>query len=223
MQLNPQQLLRKVYVVYSFDIFLLYFSSFVSYFTCHCLTALETLVEKRITGFPVIDDDWKLVTLVIPYTQIELFNSFIRYLEYLIMVIIVLQVGVVSDYDLLALDSISGITVISLIRFKLSTLVVLRLYSPCGTLILEIFTLYFLSGSSKLTTISLVQQQLVKVYFLNNPYFVINHTSSKCSSEMLQSSLTFKAVLFFSFFFFNYNFLCVSFLIQFCMLTVIQS
>ncbi|KAF5745608.1 hypothetical protein HS088_TW07G01200 [Tripterygium wilfordii] len=39
--------------------------------------ALEALVEKRITGFPVIDDDWNLV-------------------------------GVVSDYDLLALDSISG-------------------------------------------------------------------------------------------------------------------
>ncbi|KAK9097364.1 hypothetical protein Sjap_022861 [Stephania japonica] len=39
--------------------------------------ALETLVEKRITGFPVIDDDWKLV-------------------------------GLASDYDLLALDSISG-------------------------------------------------------------------------------------------------------------------
>ncbi|KGN64903.1 CBS domain-containing protein CBSX1, chloroplastic [Cucumis sativus] len=39
--------------------------------------ALEILVEKRITGFPVIDDNWKLV-------------------------------GVVSDYDLLALDSISG-------------------------------------------------------------------------------------------------------------------
>ncbi|KAG6793162.1 hypothetical protein POTOM_002353 [Populus tomentosa] len=39
--------------------------------------ALEALVEKRITGFPVIDDDWRLV-------------------------------GVVSDYDLLALDSISG-------------------------------------------------------------------------------------------------------------------
>ncbi|GKU98918.1 hypothetical protein SLEP1_g11853 [Rubroshorea leprosula] len=39
--------------------------------------ALETLVENRITGFPVIDDDWKLV-------------------------------GLVSDYDLLALDSISG-------------------------------------------------------------------------------------------------------------------
>ncbi|KAK4776550.1 hypothetical protein SAY86_005238 [Trapa natans] len=39
--------------------------------------ALEVLVEKRITGFPVIDDDWNLV-------------------------------GVVSDYDLLALDSISG-------------------------------------------------------------------------------------------------------------------
>ncbi|CAL0311554.1 unnamed protein product [Lupinus luteus] len=40
--------------------------------------ALELLVEHRITGFPVIDDDdWNLV-------------------------------GVVSDYDLLALDSISG-------------------------------------------------------------------------------------------------------------------
>ncbi|VVB09934.1 unnamed protein product [Arabis nemorensis] len=39
--------------------------------------ALEILVEKRITGFPVIDEDWKLV-------------------------------GLVSDYDLLALDSISG-------------------------------------------------------------------------------------------------------------------
>ncbi|KAG4987787.1 hypothetical protein JHK82_030145 [Glycine max] len=39
--------------------------------------ALEILVENRITGFPVIDDNWKLV-------------------------------GVVSDYDLLALDSISG-------------------------------------------------------------------------------------------------------------------
>ncbi|KAM0939033.1 putative CBS domain-containing protein [Dioscorea sansibarensis] len=39
--------------------------------------AIQTLVENRITGFPVIDDDWTLV-------------------------------GVVSDYDLLALDSISG-------------------------------------------------------------------------------------------------------------------
>lgn len=39
--------------------------------------ALETLVDNRITGFPVIDNDWKLV-------------------------------GLVSDYDLLALDSVSG-------------------------------------------------------------------------------------------------------------------
>ncbi|XP_048128920.1 CBS domain-containing protein CBSX2, chloroplastic-like [Rhodamnia argentea] len=39
--------------------------------------ALEMLVEKRISGVPVIDDNWNLV-------------------------------GVVSDYDLLALDSISG-------------------------------------------------------------------------------------------------------------------
>ncbi|XP_071730945.1 CBS domain-containing protein CBSX1, chloroplastic-like [Rutidosis leptorrhynchoides] len=41
--------------------------------------ALEALVANRITGFPVIDDDWKLV-------------------------------GLVSDYDLLALDSVSGAT-----------------------------------------------------------------------------------------------------------------
>lgn len=39
--------------------------------------ALEALVENKISGFPVIDDDWKLV-------------------------------GLVSDYDMLALDSISG-------------------------------------------------------------------------------------------------------------------
>lgn len=30
------------------------------------VTALETLVEKRITGFPVIDDDWKLVNSMLP-------------------------------------------------------------------------------------------------------------------------------------------------------------
>eukprot|EP00257_Ricinus_communis_P004961 XP_002518734.2 CBS domain-containing protein CBSX1, chloroplastic [Ricinus communis] len=39
--------------------------------------ALEAMVEKKISGFPVVDDNWKLV-------------------------------GVVSDYDLLALNSISG-------------------------------------------------------------------------------------------------------------------
>ncbi|KAK3129286.1 hypothetical protein QOZ80_6BG0476370 [Eleusine coracana subsp. coracana] len=39
--------------------------------------ALELLVQHRISGFPVIDDNWKLV-------------------------------GVVSDYDLLALDAMSG-------------------------------------------------------------------------------------------------------------------
>lgn len=32
--------------------------------------ALETLVEKRITGFPVVDDDWHLV--------IPIFNSFLK-------------------------------------------------------------------------------------------------------------------------------------------------
>ncbi|GJN12907.1 hypothetical protein PR202_ga31232 [Eleusine coracana subsp. coracana] len=40
--------------------------------------ALELLVKHRISGFPVIDDNWKLV-------------------------------GVVSDYDLLALDAMSGV------------------------------------------------------------------------------------------------------------------
>lgn len=30
-------------------------------------TALEILVEKRITGFPVIDDNWKLVSFHFPY------------------------------------------------------------------------------------------------------------------------------------------------------------
>ncbi|RLM84647.1 CBS domain-containing protein CBSX1, chloroplastic-like [Panicum miliaceum] len=42
------------------------------------LKALELLVQHRISGFPVVDDNWKLV-------------------------------GVVSDYDLLALDSMLGI------------------------------------------------------------------------------------------------------------------
>ncbi|THG17862.1 hypothetical protein TEA_027587 [Camellia sinensis var. sinensis] len=49
--------------------------------------ALETLVENRITGFPVIDDNWKLV-------------------------------GLVSDYDLLALDSVSAYPVL-FIKFHL--------------------------------------------------------------------------------------------------------
>ncbi|XP_074587565.1 CBS domain-containing protein CBSX2, chloroplastic-like [Curcuma longa] len=43
--------------------------------------ALELLVENRVTGFPVIDDDWNLV-------------------------------GVVSDYDLLALDSFQVLLII---------------------------------------------------------------------------------------------------------------
>ncbi|KAH9712028.1 CBS domain-containing protein CBSX1 [Citrus sinensis] len=53
--------------------------------------ALEILVEKRITGFPVIDDDWKLV-------------------------------GLVSDYDLLALDSISADELITACFPKLTAL-----------------------------------------------------------------------------------------------------
>lgn len=38
---------------------------------CIDLTALETLVEYRITGFPVIDDDWKLVR-ILTFSQLTL-------------------------------------------------------------------------------------------------------------------------------------------------------
>ncbi|TVU06659.1 hypothetical protein EJB05_49883, partial [Eragrostis curvula] len=56
--------------------------------------ALEMLVEHRITGFPVIDDDWNLVGTAVVSLKLLCFDVFL--------------VGVVSDYDLLALDSISG-------------------------------------------------------------------------------------------------------------------
>ncbi|CAI0557404.1 unnamed protein product [Linum tenue] len=57
--------------------------------------ALEVIVEKRITGFPVIDDHWNLVLLcLLTHGLISCYS--------------LLQVGFVSDYDLLALDSISG-------------------------------------------------------------------------------------------------------------------
>lgn len=36
---------------------------FHSYLSSFLPTALETLVDNRITGFPVIDNDWKLVSL----------------------------------------------------------------------------------------------------------------------------------------------------------------
>ncbi|CAN1307470.1 CBS domain-containing protein CBSX2, chloroplastic [Linum perenne] len=58
--------------------------------------ALEVIVEKRVTGFPVIDDQWNLVIL------------FCFCLFLLSSCSSLLQVGVVSDYDLLALDTISG-------------------------------------------------------------------------------------------------------------------
>lgn len=38
---------------------------------CIDLTALKTLVEYRITGFPVIDDDWKLVR-ILTFSQLTL-------------------------------------------------------------------------------------------------------------------------------------------------------
>ncbi|KAK1299759.1 hypothetical protein QJS10_CPB13g00364 [Acorus calamus] len=61
--------------------------------------ALQILVENRITGFPVINDDCKLVTEV-GSSKIFFCVQCTHMAEF--------QVGVVSDYDLLALDSISG-------------------------------------------------------------------------------------------------------------------
>ncbi|XP_042465040.1 CBS domain-containing protein CBSX1, chloroplastic-like isoform X1 [Zingiber officinale] len=92
--------------------------------------ALELLVKNRISGFPVIDDDWKLVYTFVPSFFLFSFYSptkcsFLKlarasiffhlcywhmfdYLSSYIACLILSQVGVVSDYDLLALDSISG-------------------------------------------------------------------------------------------------------------------
>lgn len=81
-------------------------------------TALDFLVEKRITGFPVIDDDWKLVSPVWFLWLCMKLKSLLGmerrssndslYLRVCVANWLLLQVGVVSDYDLLALDSISG-------------------------------------------------------------------------------------------------------------------
>ncbi|KAK6116213.1 hypothetical protein DH2020_050009 [Rehmannia glutinosa] len=62
--------------------------------------ALEMLVENRITGFPVIDDDWKLIH--------EMKVKLQRSCDQLLLLEAAAAVGLVSDYDLLALDSISG-------------------------------------------------------------------------------------------------------------------
>nr|XP_009774416.1 PREDICTED: CBS domain-containing protein CBSX1, chloroplastic-like isoform X1 [Nicotiana sylvestris] len=67
--------------------------------------ALEALVEHRITGFPVIDDNWKLV-------------------------------GLVSDYDLLALDSISANKLAFLIRMEEWNFL---LFSGTGTVDADMF------------------------------------------------------------------------------------
>ena len=42
-------------------------------------TALEILVENRITGFPVIDEEWKLVRFAYPF----LLNHPVFFLTYL--------------------------------------------------------------------------------------------------------------------------------------------
>lgn len=48
-----------------FTIFMLSFSFFTVNFVLNSsIAALEALVEKRVTGFPVIDDDWNLVVLL---------------------------------------------------------------------------------------------------------------------------------------------------------------
>lgn len=68
MWLNPRRLSTKVpEITRSFIVFnnlkiLVGVFRFQQLFIC-VVTALQTLVEKRITGFPVIDDDWKLVSV----------------------------------------------------------------------------------------------------------------------------------------------------------------
>ncbi|CAL9002267.1 unnamed protein product [Prunus brigantina] len=84
--------------------------------------AIELLVENRITGFPVIDDDWKLEifsrgalfsslwlvqdfvmtsSIKNSHTCFVRFETYLQYAQHN-------SVGLVSDYDLLALDTISG-------------------------------------------------------------------------------------------------------------------
>jgi hypothetical protein len=46
------------YFFFDYELFCLLILFFREYF----FAALEALVEKRITGFPVIDDDWRLVS-----------------------------------------------------------------------------------------------------------------------------------------------------------------
>jgi hypothetical protein len=46
--------------------YLIYFSNFLMH-KPFMPTALEILVENRITGFPVIDDEWKLVRFAYPF------------------------------------------------------------------------------------------------------------------------------------------------------------
>lgn len=41
--------------------------SFSNWFASIFFTALDFLVEKRITGFPVVDDDWKLVNILLNF------------------------------------------------------------------------------------------------------------------------------------------------------------
>ncbi|KAJ4714832.1 CBS domain-containing protein CBSX1, chloroplastic [Melia azedarach] len=76
--------------------------------------ALEILVERRITGFPVIDDDWKLRKLQVLAAQGDFGWGFCKgsvasdqenNTGFNVFIVVV---GLVSDYDLLALDSISG-------------------------------------------------------------------------------------------------------------------
>ncbi|EMS55961.1 CBS domain-containing protein CBSX1, chloroplastic [Triticum urartu] len=61
--------------------------------------ALEMLVQNRISGFPVIDDDWKLRGLR---------ERFFPRKKERALLLFCIMVGVVSDYDLLALDSMAG-------------------------------------------------------------------------------------------------------------------
>lgn len=60
---NPQPVLRMVSFCCHLPLSVIHHFYLYSHLLAY-VTALETLVEKRITGFPVVDDDWKLVILL---------------------------------------------------------------------------------------------------------------------------------------------------------------
>lgn len=49
-------------------------------------TALDSLVEHRITGFPVIDDNWKLVSYAYPFSLVYLLIKLVVFLIQFVLI-----------------------------------------------------------------------------------------------------------------------------------------